>query len=244
VFAAQDGVWITNGAAVQSLTEEPRGFGIKSYWRSLYATAVANGASIAAGIYNKDYYHLSICYGTTCVDHLVCYLPRKCWWRNSNLGGLSFATAATGTDELYMGMQSGSDGNRIVKLSGLYNPGSGNQSDADGVAVLPTLTTRNLGVGVGLAQFGHGHLHYRMVDGGSSPTMKVEIATGLGAASYRTVPESPLPAEPNDGRKRFNLSVNSQGVTVRLTQNAASSLTEVYGVEIEQRSHSLSAEVP
>jgi hypothetical protein len=235
---------MTNGAAVQSLTEEPRGFGIKSYWRTLYATAVANGAVIAGGVFNKDYYHLSLSYGTTLIDHLVCYLPRKCWWRNTNLGGLSFATQASGTDELYMGMQSGSDGNRIVKLSGLYAPSSSNQNDADGTAVTPVLTTRNMGVGVGLASYGHGHLHYRLVNGGSSPTMKVELGTGLGASSFQTVPESPLPAEPNDGRPRFNLSLDSQGVTVRLTQNNASSTTEILGVELEQRSYNLSSEVP
>ena len=101
-----------------------------------------------------------------------------------------------------------------------------------------------MGVGVGLAAYGHGHLHYRCVNGGPSPTMKVEIGTGLGADVFATVPESPLPAEPQDGRQRFNLSVDSQGVTVRLTQNNASSLTEIYGVELEQRSYNLSSEVP
>jgi len=244
IFAAQDGIWITNGASVESLTEEPKGYGIKSYWRTLYRTAITNGATISAGIYNRDYYHMSLVYGTTLIDHLVCYLPRKTWWRNTNpnMHGLSFATQASGQDELYMGLGSGSDGNRIVKLSGLYNPSGSNTTDADGTAVLPSLTTRNMGTGVGLTSFGHGHLHYLMT--GGTPTMKVEVGTGLAAASFSQPSESPLPAQAAAARKRFNVSKDSQGVSVRLTQLAASSQTEVYGVELEQRGYALSSEIP
>src|SRR5581483_3539927 len=139
VFASQEGVYVTNGAGFDSLTEKTDGTGILSYWRQQYATVVANSGFIAGGIVNRNYYILTLGYGSTIVDTLVCYLPRKSWTRTANIGCQMYSSAYLGSDELYGATMSGHPGNRILKLSGILTPSASNKNDADGTAVTPSV---------------------------------------------------------------------------------------------------------
>lgn len=246
VFASQEGVYVTNGAGFDSLTEKSDGTGILSYWRTQYATVQANSGFIAGGIVNRNYYFLTLGYGSTIVDTLVCYLPRKAWTRTSNIGCLMYAPNLSGTDELYGATMSGHPGNRLVKFSGLLTPAAGNKNDADGTAVAPSVEYRMIGQGVGLKVYGDGHLTYDMRDAAAdAPTLAVSVATGIQAeGGYNAVPESPLAASVGETvRKRFTTSKDAQALNVKVAQTGASSKTELYLLEVDQRAYDRSAEV-
>lgn len=246
VFASQEGVHVTNGAGTDALMEKPDGTGILSYWRTQYATVAANGGFIAGGVVNRNYYVLTLGYGSTIVDTLVCYLPRKAWTRTANIGCVMYAPAYLGADELYGATMSGHPGNRVVKLSGILSPAAGNKNDADGTAVAPSAEFRMIGQGVGLKVYGDGHLTYDMRDAASdNPTLAVQIATGIEAeGGYNAVAESPLAESTGEAvRKRFTTSKDAQALNVKIAQTGASSKTEIYLLEVDQRTLDLSSEV-
>lgn len=236
IFASQDGVWVTNGAGFDSLMEKRDGSGILSYWRSLYAQVNAAGGIIAGGIFSKNYYFLSLT-GISPQVTLMCYLPSKSWWRVTNIGSRMFAPSSVMSDELYAATASGLPGNRLLKLSGLFSPASGNKNDADGTAVTPLLETRMIGQGIGLKAYEFGHLLYDMRDAASdNPTMAVQVSRGLEAeGSYTAVAESPLAEVTQAERKRFGLNFDAQSVQLKFQQTNASSKTEIYAIEVEQR---------
>lgn len=239
VFASQDGVYVTNGAGFDSLTEKPDGSGIQSYWRGLYSDLqAAGGGIIAGGIFNRNYYFLTISHGSTLVDTLVCYLPRKSWMRVTNIACQMYAPSSVGTDELYGATISGAPGNKILKLSGVTTPTASNKSDANGTAVAPMLEPRMIGSGLGVKAYGHGHLTFDMRDAGSdNPSLKIESSMGVEAdTSYHEVPESPFTETTRSKRKRFMVNKDGQALNLRLTQTGASSKTELYAVEVEARS--------
>lgn len=243
VFASQEGVYVTNGAGFDSLTEKPDGSGILSYWRSLYSTVAANSGFIAGGILNRNYYLVTLGYGSTLVATLVCYLPRKAWARVTNVGCSMYASASVGSDELYGASMSGHPGNRILRFSGILSPSAANKNDADGTPVLPLVEYRMIGQGTGLKAYGDAHLTYDMRNDGDAPSLAVKINTGIEAGtSYVSVAESPLGATSDSTRKRFTLSKDAQAVNVQIQQTNASAKTEIYLFEAEHRAYDLSAE--
>lgn len=245
VFASQEGVYVTNGSGFDSLTEKPDGTGILSYWRSLYATVAANSGFIAGGILNRNYYLLTLGYGSTIVKTLLCYLPRKAWMPLTNIGCIQYAPASSGSDELYGATISGNPGNRVLKFSGILSPSSSNKNDANGTAVAPTLQYRMSGQGLGLKAYGDGHLIYDMRDAATdNPTLAVSIDTGIEAnTGFVAVAESPLAETTDSVRKRFTISKDAQAVNVKLAQTGASSKTEIYALEVQHRSYDLDSEV-
>lgn len=229
IFANSDGVWLTNGAGFASLTTEG---GIETYWQSLLDGYDASSWSIAAETF-RSFYIVTILNGSTLVATLMCNVPRRAWWRLTNVKGLMYAQGVGAQSELYYADRAT---NRVTAMSGIFSPGSSNKNDADGTAVAPLLELRMLGHGPGLKHFGHGQLSYDLRDAASdSPTLAVEVAPGLEAATYAAVDESPLAETSAVDRKRFTVAKVSQGVSVKLTQTGASSQTELYALEVEQR---------
>lgn len=251
VFAGPQGVFMTNGSTVEPLMTKNDGTGILDYYQGLAKTAIDTSDYVFSGVvHNSTFYHLVISSGTGAVlyDHLVCHLPSRTWWRLGANPLMFWQSAIASGSESYavcgrsLSATAGV-GNRAVKLSGIYTPAAGNKNDADGTAVLPFLETRVLGEGVGLKSFGHGHLHYDMRDAASdNPTLAVTVAKGLEATTFQAVPESPLAETTDMVRKRFRINRDSQALTVRLQQSNASSKTEIFGIEFEQRAFSLSSE--
>lgn len=248
VFASQEGVYVTNGAGFDSLTEKPDGSGILSYWRQQYSTVQANGGFISGGIVNRNYYIVTLGYGSTIVDTLVCYLPRKAWTRTANIGCVMYAPQLSGTDELFGATMSGQPGNRLLKFAGALSPdiAGSNMTDADGDAVAPVAEFRMSGEGVGLKAYGDAHLTYELGDhGNNNPTLAVYAASGLWSAlsTYGSaVAESPLVENFGPTRKRFSISRDAQAVNVKVAQTNASTVTNILLLEVEQRPYDLASE--
>ena len=74
--------------------------------------------------------------------------------------------------------------------------------------------------------------------------MAVQYATGIEAdGGWTAVDESPLAETTSSQRKRFTLAKDAQAVNIKLAQTNASSKTEVYLLEVDQRPYELEAEV-
>lgn len=229
IFASPSGVYITNGVSPLDLTTAG---GISTYWTSLFSGYSRSTWTIAAGQY-ADFYVVAIMNGSTFVDCLACDVPRRAWVRLSNVKPSMFASAAGASQELYYSDRST---NRLVALGSALEASSTAKNDADGSAVTWAAELRLIGNGPGLKRFGHGRLTYDMRDAATDdPTLAVSFAENVTAPSFTACPESPLAETTDVTRKRFTVNREAQGLTVKLAQSNASSLTRVYAVEVEER---------
>jgi hypothetical protein len=237
LFANPRGVYLTNGAGFASLTTEGQ---IETYWQSLLVGYDPSTWVIAAGILRSFYFVTITDNNGTNVATLMCNVPRRAWWRLTNIKAQMFADAVGTSDELYYADKGAG---RVTKMSGLFMPTSSNKNDADGTAVAPLLEFRAQGGGPDMKAFGDCHLSYDMRDAATdNPTMAVQYATGVEASTYRTASQSPLVETTDETRKRFSTGVDSQALSIKLTQTNASSKTEIYALEVDQRSYSVAKE--
>lgn len=229
LFANPRGVWLTNGSGFASLTTEGL---VESYWQDLFSGYDPATWSIAAGIY-RSFYFVSIMDGTTLIDTLMCNVPRRAWWRLSNINACYMTQSVGADDELYYADRVDP---RVVKISGIFSPSSSNKNDANGTAVEPVADLRLNGTGPGLKHFGFGRLTFDMRDSASdNPQLAVSVAAGIEATTFAAAPESPLSETTDADRQRVTIGKVSQGVNIRLDQTNASSKTEVYALEVEER---------
>lgn len=235
IFANPRGVWVTTGVAPVNLMNDR----IASYWRGIldgYTPSADNNAEwcITTGLYAGRFLFVSVLNADgTFVDGFICDMTNRAWSRQTNFRFRNYAMATGIDEELYAASRAT---NRVVALSGVYAPASGNKNDADGTAVTWTLETRALGEGIGVKAFGDSELLYDVRDAASdNPTVAVSVAPGVEATSFSTVAESPLAETTDLDRKRFTVSKDSECVTVKLVQSNASSKSEIYGVEWNQR---------
>lgn len=230
IFANDKGVYITNGTEPVSLTAAG---GYEKQWQSLLASYDRSSWTIATGILRANFLIVTIMNGSTLVDTLVCNLPRKAWWPISNIKSVMYAPSYGIASELYYSDRSVP---RLVAMSGIFNPTASNKTDADGTAVTPSLETRLLGQATSLKHFGRGQLSMDMRDAASdNPTMAVSVAPGVEATTYTAVAESPVTETTDETRTPFTIAQVSQGISIKLQQTNASSKTEVYAVEYEER---------
>jgi hypothetical protein len=231
IFANPRGVYLTNGGAPVSLTEEGL---ISTYWQALMAGYDPATWVIAGGLLAGRFYLVSILDASgALVATLMCNVARRAWWPLLNVRAMMFSVAVGAQEELYYADRAT---NRVTKLAGILSPAAGNKNDADGTPVAPFLETRLLGGTSTLKVFGNGQVSYDMRDAASdNPTLAMAVAVGMLASSFTAVAESPL-AETTDLRRApITVAQVSQGVTLRFTQSGASEKTELYAVEIEQR---------
>lgn len=233
LFANSRGVYLTNGAGFASLTTEGQ---IETYWQSLFASYDPATWTISSGIL-RSFYFVSILDDTGALKAtLMCNVPRRAWWRLTNVRSMMFSQAVGVQDELYYADRAT---NRVTKMAGIFTPTSANKNDANGTAVTPSLELRALGEGTGLKSYGFGRVNYDMRDSASdNPTLAITVKTGVEASTSSTPAESPLAKTTNSDntRKRFTISKETQAITIVLQQANASSKTDIYGVEVESRS--------
>ncbi len=229
LFCNPRGVYLTNGSGFASLTTEGL---IETYWQSLFTGYDPATWTIAAGTW-RSLYFVTIMNGATLVDTLICNVPRRAWWRASNIKGAMFSSAVSTVDELYMADRST---NRVVSLSGIVTPTSANKNDANGTAVAPQMQLRLVGSGPWVKHFGFSRITYDMRDSASDlPTLAVSVAPNIEATTFAAVAESPLAATTDVGRKRVTLGKVSQAVNLKIVQSNASSKTELYSTETDHR---------
>lgn len=230
IFASPRGVYLTNGASFINLTQDGQ---IETYWQSLFASYDPSSWVISAGLI-RSFLFITRYTGLTYTT-LMCNIPRRAWWGLTNVKAKMYARAVDTQDELYYADGSAA---RVVSLSGIFTPSSSNKNDADGTAVAPSVTFRTLGDGPGLKAFGDAHLTYDMRDAATdNPVLDVYYEGGIEGIDNNklSAAESPLTETTNAFRAPFSTGIDSQALTVQLTQSGASSKTEVYSLEVDQR---------
>lgn len=228
IFANSRSIFMTNGVGFKDLLKDA---GMVTYWQSILTGYTQSGWTITTGLLWNSYLYVSVMNGSTFVDCLMCNLQRNTWWRLANIKSSSWTTAVDVKDELYYADRST---NRVVAMSGTFNPSSSNKNDADGTAVTPQMETRVLNPSVSIKTYGLGRLSFDMRDAATdNPTLAVSCAPGLEATTFTACNESPLPETTDETRKAVTFEKTSQGLTVRLVQSNASSKTEIYGLEAE-----------
>lgn len=230
-FANTKGVYRTNGGPPECLTDQG---GIGTYWRSLFAGYDPATWYLTAGMYGPYLFVGLLDNSRALVASLMCNVPRRAWWRTTNIKPTMFARARGVAEELYY---ADATVPRIVALSGIFTPTVGNANDANGAAVAPAIEFRPVGDGPTVKSFGFGRVTFDMRNGGGAdPQLAVTVKTGLLADGSSSPDEGgTLAVTSTVARKRFAVNKNAQAVTVALAQTGASAKTELYAVEVEQQ---------
>jgi hypothetical protein len=254
-FANENGVYLTDGAKVISITENKHG-GISFFWREevMKGYFPELGHVCAMGLYQDMYLFLTVTRldatpPLPVTEQLLCFLPSQAWIRlGPKLAADMYATSLAGTNtagtnnaisnDIYLAQPFGTGATscRIVKAAGILSPTVANVNDADGSPVLPQWTTRAyIGGGFGQKRYGYGHLSYQM-NSIDTPTLTVAINPTIEETGnfIEATEGSPL-AKTTAGtkRKRFRIFKDAQGLSFQITQTAASEQTEIYALEFE-----------
>jgi hypothetical protein len=239
VFANPSGVYMTNSAGIQSLTEKGDGSGISMFWRSLFPSDEKTG--IACGLLSRDYLKVDVFDADdfTRIESLLCYMPSFTWTRISNIAGVSYATGAsvnaTPVEELYA-----AQGDRLttVRLSTMLFPDGTVKLDPDGTPVLPTLRTRSFQGSPWLKAWGHGSMTMNMEDANvDDPQLTVTAYKGFGAGTPKLLRANPV--RDTQGYRRQELIVNCDTPTLALdiVQTNPSAKTEITTIDLDVREY-------
>jgi hypothetical protein len=260
-FADLNGIWVSNGASVTSLSSRPDGSGISSLWRGETAAAALiapfGGIQVVrAGSFSNDYYMVTLLQGNSVSGgpwatrlHLVYQIATGVWTRFQIHAISDFAAASTGL-ETYAAM---TNSPYVLTLSDLFLDTTTigtvpkQTRDADGAVILPKLTSRVIGSGPFLKAYGDGHITYRSAKVGvSNPQIAYlfvskEIGGGQGPNFAAYLPAAGTAQAPS--RQRFPVSGDGHGFSFYYEQLAESDQTELYAVEIEQRPYEEQADL-
>lgn len=232
IFANPRGVWLTNGAGFASLTTEGQ---IETYWQSLLANYDPSTWVISSGILRSFYFVTITDNNGSNVATLMCNVPRRAWWRLTNVDAQMYAQGVGKQDELYYAPKSVG---RIVQMSGIFTPTSSNKNDANGTAVAPSFETRAISGSPDLKAWGDAEIAYDLRDAASdAPTLGIQYAQGYEATTYVTPSESPFAATTDETRSRFSIGVDSSAMSLKVTQTGPSAKTEIYALETNQRGY-------
>lgn len=245
-FADESGVHYTNGAGIGTVTHNNDGTGIQGLW----ATAVAGytpslGSVVCAGTWRDRFLFVTVRHASSDPQSGARYQflydrDTSCWTTLSDgVTADMYATRFAPNGEIYAACGDTGDSVRLLKLSGLFSPASGNKNDANGEAVVPTVTFRPQAAGPGLKAFGFGHLIFDVVTSDTA-TLAVATARGLDAGSFTT--RRTLDAA-DEGRRRFKINFDSEAANVKVTQANASATTEIRALEIEARPYDADSEL-
>jgi len=233
-FANETGIYQTNGAGFDSLTQKANGTGISAFWQdTMRGFSPALGAVVSMGVYENRYLCVSVIHNSGAKTQLMCYLPTNSWVQlAAPTNGTMYAASYAPTHELYIGSVLDT---RVRKLSTMWQPSGTSKNDAEGTAVLPLLESRLISTSIGMKRYGFAHLSYDLRDAASdNPSLQTMVATGIEADSgFAAVRESPLAYTSQEIRRRFTLYKDSQGLSLRLQQQNPSAKTEIYYVESE-----------
>lgn len=251
IFAGEEGVWLTNGSGLRSLTEKEDGTGIQSYWRSLFPRfEYANHTSrqLVGGMINRDFYIICIMDQATPPNGIVtlmCHLPTQSWTKVSNfmMNSMAQGTDEEAVSELYVGEALT---NYVSRASRIVYPSSTNMSDGNGTAIQPTYTTRDISTGPGLKSYGFGWLSYKLTDGdASNPTLSVQAYTGLERWATNTAETMDDTGDASSlfvNRRRFDVNKDTQALWMKVSQTGHSAETEIHFLEVEERLYPAAAD--
>jgi hypothetical protein len=260
-FANENGIYVTDGAKVSSLTET-KNPGISTMWRDdvMNGYFPELGHVLAMGLYQDLYLFVSVLRGAPLGElpntrNFLCFLPNNSWVEQSvGMCATMYATSLAGkanlagtypletSNDIFMAQPLRGDSAQIVKAKSIFTPNSENNKDAFGSGILPKWGTRAFTGGtLGMKRYGYGHLTYRMwASGSANPTLKISQAHGIEQTDdFKESKEgSPMPhmgelPAPQMNRRRFRMFTDSQGLIINVEQTDVSDQTEIFSLEME-----------
>jgi hypothetical protein len=229
VFANSAGVYITDGSAVASLTEQG---GIDQLWRSTLASYAATWT--LAACFFRGRYIIAIMDGSTFKASFMCDVKRRVWSQLTNVKALMMVSSPIGIldtppqayfadrSSLYTG-----------SLASMFTPGASVKNDGDGTAVTPVLETPHYIQKPGSKRWGQLYVKHHISDAASdNPTLTLSYQTDLVSSSY-TALSTTLAENTAHERERVPLRVKSEGVQLKIHQTNASAETRLYGLEAD-----------
>lgn len=229
VWAAEDGIWLTDGAVPENLTESA---GFLSYWLELLTGYDASTWTIAAGV-ERGHYVITLMNGPTFIDAIALNVNARSWFQISNLTARMFASSVGQSSELYFALR---DEARLGKLSTIFDPDDANRNDADGTAVLPVVEFPFFKEDAALKRWHDAYLDYALVAPSSEPALELSYVTSPDDTDYTVIAKT-FAEQALVDRAEVPLRFRGRGVGFKLRQTAASADTRIH--ELEAEVHSL-----
>lgn len=225
VWAAEDGIWLTDGAVPENLTESA---GFLSYWLELLVGYDSTTWTIAAGI-DRGHYVVAIMNGSTFVDAIALNVNARSWFRISNLSARMFASSVGISTELYFALR---DEARAGKLSPIFEPTDAVRNDADGTPVLPVVEFPFFKDDAALKRWHDGYLTYALEAPSTAPTLELSYITSPDSTAYTVIAKT-FGEQADVDRGRVPLRFRGRGVGFKLRQTAASADTRIHELEAD-----------
>lgn len=229
VFANSDGVYITDGSGVVSLTEQG---GINNEWRDTLAS-YSTSWTIAGTVY-RGYYIVSVMDSTTFKCAYWCDVRRRTWGNLTNVKASMLASSPIGSVDMPPKIVMAERGaTRVADLTTMWTPSSSYKNDGDGTAVTFSVESPFFQARPGLKRWKKLWLTYHMTDAASdNPTISVGYQKDVASSSYTTLSET-LPETSRYLSAPVALGLRSEGLGFKFSQTNASADTRIYVVESE-----------
>lgn len=228
VWAAEDGVWLTDGAVPENLAVSAS---FLSYWLDLLADYDASTWTIAADII-RGLYIATLMDDDTFVDAIAVDVNARSWFRLSNLTGLMFASSVGEATELYLALR---DEARVAKLSSIFSPDDTGRNDADSTAILPSIETAFFEGEPTMKRWHRAYLTYLLSAPSTAATLELSYITSPEATDYTDA--GSLGEQSSLNRLPVPLRVRGRGIAFKVAQSAASADTRIH--ELGADVHSL-----
>lgn len=232
VFASSYGIFVTDGSAVDDVTEI---VGARPYWEQIMSGYSPSTWSIAAGRIRNSYV-VSVMNGSTFVDCLMIDMQQKRWWRLSNVKATMFWGSVSAAPECFFASRVT---RRVGMLSTIFYPSASNKSDADGTHVTPVLETAWRPLGDSNSNLKSVVVDYELEDAASdNPTLSVEYALDPDATSYTSVKDLSGAAKQLGETVEFQrregfILKDARGVMFRISQSGPSSSTSIRSIAVK-----------
>lgn len=210
IFANAEGIFATNGAAVDDLTAKA---GMTKYWQETLASYSSTWT--IAGAVLRDHYIFTVMDGATFKAAAMLDLRRLAYWPLTNVDMRAAWVGQGAADELYFGRRGAA---RVGKLSPIFMPTSTVKNDGDGTAVTGLVETpfyRGQGNTKGFRRLFV--THYLRDYAADNPTVAVAYVTTPESTSYTTLSSSYAESSAED-RKPLPLGFSARGVGFRFTR--------------------------
>lgn len=224
IFANQEGIWLTDGVALENLAETS---GFLTYWLALMKT-YASTWTLAAGLH-RGMYVLSVMNGSSFIDGIAIDLDRKTMFRLSNLKARMFARAEGVAEELYFALRSAA---RLGALSSIFDPADANRNDAEGTAVAPVLETPFFKDAPTTKRWHRGYLSYELTAPSTVASLTLSYITAPESTSYTAI-SSTFGEVAAYTRARVPLRFVARGIGFKVAQTNASADTRIHELEVE-----------
>lgn len=189
-FANEHGVYFTNGSGFESITEKSDSTGISQLWSEAIAGfAPALGAVVCCGVWLNTFLFVTIRQVDETTHQFLYFDTRQSWVRlGDSVAATMYATRFAPNGEIYAGCANLTSPVRLLKLSGMFDPGSGNIIDADETPIEGLIETRTLGDGPGLKHYEFSHTTHDVY---GFPTIYLNASSadndGVDSFVYKTI---------------------------------------------------------